>query len=317
MKKRAATLGAGTYGLLTTGFVAFVVYGSLVPLHFEPLTSAEVAARARAVCAQPIRVESLSDWFTNVVLFVPLGFLLMGAVCVDRPRRLVAAAFLVLIFAPLLSAGVEFSQLFFPPRVASLNDVTAESSGAVLGIALWLAGGQGWTRWVRRRWDLLIGGGWAVRVLFVYFVILLVTHTLPLDLTLHPVELYHKYRDERIHLLPFALGELTPLQLLAKEGWNFLYFLPFGLLLPHLHGPEWRLWESWRRVLVVGLIVAGGIEFAQLFVLSRNTESTDVITGTLAILGGWSLSLGWLRFCPSRETGDASTASGRSHEYSC
>ena len=40
------------------------------------------------------------------------------------------------VFSLALALAVEFTQLFFPPRTVSLNDILAESAGAVIGLSL-------------------------------------------------------------------------------------------------------------------------------------------------------------------------------------
>ena len=70
------------YAWLAAAFAAFALYGSLVPLDYRPLPWDEAQRRWAEVCAQPIRVESRSDWAANILLFVPLGFFGMaGLVC--------------------------------------------------------------------------------------------------------------------------------------------------------------------------------------------------------------------------------------------
>ena len=45
--------------------------------------------------------------------------------------------------------ALEFTQLWFPPRTVSQNDVVAETLGAALGVVLWLAVGQPLGEWLR------------------------------------------------------------------------------------------------------------------------------------------------------------------------
>jgi glycopeptide antibiotics resistance protein len=288
--------GSGTYALFAAAFLAFVIYGSLVPLHYRPLPCTETVDRFHAVCARPVRVDSISDWTTNIVLFIPLGFLLMAMICVDR-RAWVgwAAALLVLPFCTLLSASLEFTQLWFPPRISSLNDVVAESLGGVLGVLLWLTAGGRITAWLRQTWASLATHGWAARALPAYLALLFLIQTLPLDLTIRPADLYHKYCAGLIQLIPFASGWSDPWTMLGKHVGNMLYFLPVGLLLAQLPGSIWRGKRHWPRVLAVGAGLAALVEFLQLFVESRHCDASDVITGALAVLGGWAASLAWSR----------------------
>jgi len=56
--------------------------------------------------------------------------------------RAVPASVLAWTLSALLAIAVEFTQLFFPPRTVSLNDLLAEWIGAGLGIALWHSAGE-------------------------------------------------------------------------------------------------------------------------------------------------------------------------------
>ena len=79
----------------------------------------------------------------------------MGWRCVDRgwPHPLLIAV--ILIPCGLLSAAIEFTQLYFPPRNTSINDVVAETLGGAIGILGWMLAGQRVTDYLRRLWGQL------------------------------------------------------------------------------------------------------------------------------------------------------------------
>jgi glycopeptide antibiotics resistance protein len=280
------------YTWLALGFLALVVYGSLVPFHFESVSWDDAVARFRAACCKPVRIESRSDWAANILLFIPLSFLWMAALAVDRRwyAGLLAALF-VLPGCALLSAAIEFTQLYFPPRVTSVNDIVAESLGGFLGTMLWLISGHGITNWLRHGWMLLGSPGSAARLLPTYLVLLILVHVMPLDLTLSPVEIYHKYREGRVLLIPFGNRQTDPFETASKYLTTVSYFLPVGLLLASLNSRSWQSLRNWPRVLGVGLLLAGVVQFLKLFVFTRFSDTTDVVTGGLAILAGWCVGL--------------------------
>ena len=110
---------------------------------------------------------------------------------------------------------------------------------------------------------------------------------IPLDITISPGEIYHKYKSGMIRLVPFGLGDLGIVELSRRASDEASGFLVFGLLLGRAIG--WRGWNS-RAVLLRGLGIAGSIEILQLFVASRRFDATDVVVGALAVLGvGWRL----------------------------
>jgi glycopeptide antibiotics resistance protein len=280
------------YTWLGLGLLALVVYGSLVPLHFQSVSWGDAVTRFRVACAEPVRVVSRSDWAANILLFIPLSFLWMAALAADRPwyAGLLAALF-VLPGCTLLSAAIEFTQLYFPPRVTSVNDIAAESLGGLLGALLWLIGGQGITRWLRHSWALLGSHGPLARLLPAYVVFLVFVHVMPMDLTLSPVEIYHKYRQGRVRLIPFGNLQTDPFEAVSKYLTTVSYFLPVGLLLAGLKGRSWQGLRNWPHVFGVGLLLACAVQFLKLFVFSRFSDTTDLVTGSLAILAGWCVGL--------------------------
>jgi VanZ family protein len=280
------------YGWLTVAYLVLVVYGSLVPFHFQPMPFAEAATKFRRVCDLPVQVESRSDWTANILLFIPLGFLFMAALSVNGSRSdEFASALTVVPFCILLSTAIELTQLFFPPRVSSLNDVVAESFGGLLGTALWFGWGKRITLWGRGLWNGIGDQGLAGRLLPGYLLLLVLIHLMPFDLTISPVEVYHKYREGRIQLVPFGSEYSDQFEMVQKNFSNLGYYFPVGLLLAGLPRPYWQSTRNWASVAWVGLGVAGLIEFLQLFVYSRFCNATDVITGGLAVLAGWGLGL--------------------------
>ena len=130
---------------------AVAVYGSLVPLHFQPLGWREAWSQFQRIPFLTLDVGARADWVANILLFVPIGFLAMGVLTVDRRNVLWKMLSVVGVVVPcvVLSVGVEFTQLWFPPRTVSQNDIVAESLGAVAGSLLWLAVGQIFTDWIR------------------------------------------------------------------------------------------------------------------------------------------------------------------------
>ena len=132
----AADSGAFRLGWLL--YLVFIVYGSLVPLDFHALPLDQAWAQFRQLPMLQIGAEGRADWVANGVLYVPAGFLtvvvLGGGKGGLRRRfpRLAGAA----LFCIALALAVEFTQLFFPQRTFSRNDVIAEVIGSLVGILL-------------------------------------------------------------------------------------------------------------------------------------------------------------------------------------
>jgi len=122
----AASAPLPARGLLVVA-VAAVLVATLLPT-----TGEKPDISLCLVCGE----RGLSDALANVLLYMPLGAAM--ALCGwARPRALIAP--------PLLSASIEFAQTWIPGRDPSLGDVTFNTLGAAVGLAvvatapLWLA----------------------------------------------------------------------------------------------------------------------------------------------------------------------------------
>lgn len=272
--------------LVAVFFTAVAVYGSLVPLTYRPLDWAEAVARFREIRYLSLGVASRADWVANILLFVPLGFLWLAVSAAGRSRRVTVAATVGVVgVLAALSVALEFTQLWFPPRTVSLNDIIAETIGAALGAALWLTLGPTLTAWLvqstaaRRPNEKL---DWLLEA---YLLGLIVYSVLPLDLTIRPAELVDKYRDGKIALLPFAHWrcDLPTLYGLFRD---VIAFVPVGMLAATWHTPTGQRVRPTALSLVLGVSIAATIEAAQLLVYSRFTDFGDILLAAPGVAVG-------------------------------
>lgn len=271
----------------TLAYTAFVIYGSLVPLHFRPLPLESAWRAFQDIRYLQLGIGSRADWVANILLFIPLAFLWLGVLC---PRggafaRAVVCG-LALIGCAALSLGIEFTQLFFPPRTVSVNDIVAETLGAAMGVALWLAFGERLKAWLQGWLALRTPRSAAERLLYVYLFLLFGYNVLPLDLTISLAELYHKWREGKVHLLPFADIGGSAAEVVYALASDIAIWIPAAFL--------WKVGgrRQASRVVLMVLAWAAALEFFQLFVYSRVSSTTDILTalcgGALgATLGAW------------------------------
>jgi glycopeptide antibiotics resistance protein len=274
------------FALVTLLLILVVIYGSIVPLHLHRQSFADALERFRTVLAEPIALKSRSDWLANFLLQLPLGFFLMASICCDRPYFAAPALLVTVVSCIALAGFVEFAQLYFPPRVSSINDIAAQTIGGTAGALGWVLAGQRLTDLTRRLWSDIGSRSTAVPLLGVYLFIVLIVQTLPFDFTLSPVEIYHKYKEGRVYLRPFTTAGASGFELVNKHFWNVVLFAPVGVLAAFL--PEW-ISRSGRRVFLLGVLAAAAIEFAQLLAFSRYFDATDILTGSFSVLIAWSV----------------------------
>ncbi len=267
--------------ILAGAYLLFVIYGSLVPLDFRPKPIEQAIAEFQQIRVLNLGIGSRADWVANILLFVPLAFLWTGLLT-SRSGGVGRVFLSVLVFAGCfcLTLGIEFTQLFFPPRTVSQNDIQAESIGAITGILFWWWKGQDISERLRRLPMIQGGATLAENALWIYLVLLFGYNLLPLDLTISPVELYHKWSDGRLILLPFSRFSED----IAHQTYNLitdiLIWIPVSLLWVLSRRKSQS--QAWHWAL--GAAVA--LEFLQLFIYSRVTDVTDILTAmTGAIIG--------------------------------
>ena len=275
------------YGALAVGFVLFAVYGSLVPfrLRLSPIAMAW-AQFETAMRALPTRRISRSDVLANVLLFVPIGFTLMGAV-LDRRfpvRSLVGAASSVMLFAFSLSLAVEFLQTFALRRVPSNLDVAAQAFGALAGIVAWVLAGPRLSAWVSDTWSSA-GRHRLSRVLTAYAAAWIFVSLAPFDITVDMGQLGARVRAGKIAIAPFA----TPIGVsVARQAWDVFAEIVSAVPLGVLMFNAIARYRGAIAACAAGAALVIGIELAQIFLLSHSANTTDALAGCLGVaVGVW------------------------------
>jgi glycopeptide antibiotics resistance protein len=294
--------GRRFYTLATLAFALLAIYGSLVPLDFKPRPLGQALEAFTVILSSPFSLDSRADFVTNILLFVPLGYLWLGALQTDRRgwlRRLASAASVIVCCAA-LSVTVEFTQIFFVGRTTALSDMVGETLGSIVGVVLWLIVGDTVTGWARDFFIQRERTAVVERLLLAYSVVFIVSQLLPLDLTINLGDLAHKYRRGGIVLVPFGYVYGS----LFDRLWD--YFGDITLNAP-LGAAAVLVWADGRRrrftpALAIGIALVASIEFAQVFVESRIADVTDIITGSIGIaIGVWLATYMSVRMPTSRD----------------
>lgn len=293
-KAEQATLNR--YLLLTLiCYFSFVIYGSLVPWQYRALPLETALQQFRNISYLNLGINSRADWVANILLFIPLSFLLMSYFMpAERKQLKLNIAIPIALSCVALALIIEFTQLYFPQRTVSINDIAAESLGALLGIVIFYRFGQQILRYLlaiiamRGSQNSLLS-----YLLIAYIALFTLYNILPLDLTLSPVELFKKWQDGRITLLPFSAYQGSFLQIFYAIFSDILLWIPIAVLL--------YLQQHKKQTIFIRLVLfAALIEFFQLFVYSRVSDVTDIL---LAFIAAWlGYNLGRLMFKQQNST---------------
>jgi VanZ family protein len=274
------------YAMFCLAFAAFAIYGSLVPLDFHPRSFDEAWTRFRGIPYLHVSLAGRADWVANILLFVPISYCGMASLACDRRSKAAfGAASLTVVACIALSVGIEFTQIWFPPRTVSQNDILAESIGSVAGVGLWCAIGRATTAWLRsfslrrspqQRFD---------RLLQVYVAGLCLYSVFPLDVTINPHEIWQKYEEGKLRAVPFVHLEYDIQDCFAVVT-DVLVFIPVGMFMTRVltrrEQPLRSLLQSW----LLGMGLAAVIELAQIFIYSRISDTTQLVCAALGIVVG-------------------------------
>jgi len=292
---------------LAVAYTLFVIYGSLVPLNFQAHSWREASEAFSNIRYLDLEIGNRADWVANILLFVPLAFIWLGTLWHSKSVVWrISATLFILLACTSLSVAIEFTQIFFPPRTVSLNDIYAETLGAFIGVSFWWATGESVTRWYLG-WRTAEGPmDLAQRLLYSYLFLLFGYNLLPLDLTISPVEIYHKWHQGRIVLIPFTFnnGQDEPVQRLYGFFTDVLIWVPAGLLA--LLTAKWKGRQVWLRLTAAAAL----IEFLQIFVYTRVTDTTTILTASLGSAVGIWLAIRWQTKEPAAEKEKAASNTG-------
>ncbi|MGQ9861348.1 MAG: VanZ family protein [Thiobacillaceae bacterium] len=272
-------------GLLVAwlAYAAFVVYGSLVPLDFQPRPWDEAWRLFQHIRLLDVGAQGRADWIANGVLYLPLAFLTAQVLAGSRQRPSPLALVTALIICLTLAVTVEFVQLFFPPRTVSLNDLLAEGIGSLLGVGLAAAWGG---RFRRLLADLASAPNQlALRLLEAYAVAYIAFSLFPFDFLVSVREIAEKAQSGAWGWLfaPDAWHGSLGLTL-AKLSGEALAALPLGYLAHRLR-PRPEHWPA-AGALAAGALLGLIIETAQFFIVSGVSQGLSLITRALGFHAG-------------------------------
>ncbi len=273
---------------VTLAYLVFVFYGSWVPLKFRYMSFADAWLAFRSLPFFEQSILSATDWATNFLLLIPLTFLLAQRILSPHngTARLVFRL-LIVGLGVFIACTLEFSQLFFLQRTVSQKDILALSLGGMVGVIAQYRWGNPVENWLQAIWQQESRQARVVRMLHAYLAILLFFNLLPLDLTISVVEIYHKWREGRVVLIPFAGSKSGTFDFLYELSTDVAIWIPVGLF--------WVLGRqsSPLRAVFAGMALAAVIESAQLFVFSRVTDVTDILlAGVGAGIGAGMVQVG-------------------------
>lgn len=276
-------------------YIAFVVYGSLVPFEYHPLLMNDAIEKFLKIPMLNLGIQSRADWVANGVLYFPVGFLTFQFF-----RQFVNVGLVILLsllFSLGLAVAVEFTQLFFPPRTVSLNDLIAEGIGSCTGIVLATYA----SRWYSLALESLHFqiGTWQKYLLEGYAFFYFCYSGFPYDFLVSAQEFEQKINGQLWGWLIASDAFGNVLLFLAKLLLEVLMTLPFGILIVRLTRGRATTFSVFLSGLGVGVI----IESLQFMTASGVSQGLSVVMrgvgcflGAKLFCGRMNWTLNYFRF---------------------
>jgi glycopeptide antibiotics resistance protein len=158
-------------------------------------------------------------------------------------------------------------------------------------VIAWLVAEAKLLAWLRRYADEIQPASalrWWLEAYLLGFVIFTL---IPLDLTLSVTELFHKYERGQVILIPFTYTYREPMRIVYQFFADIVTFVPVGALVMLVVPLRFARQSPVLVGIVCGGAIALVIECAQLLVLSRYTDTTDIVLGSIgAGLGAWLMA---------------------------
>jgi len=298
-------------GLLALLYALMIAYGSTIigpaGMNYVPLDSTEALHRLLAMPLVNNDSSQRSDWMGNLLMLVPLGWLLGATFSPPfATRRNLSAP--AAVFAFIVCVGfilvVKYAQLFFPPRTVTLNYVIAQTIGAAAGILL-----AGRLRSPLAKLSMELGRLESLLVaLRIYTGLLLVFMLMPLDFALSVDDVMTQL-DKIPNTLTYFAGEGRPPEVrIALLAASMIQTMPVGAMLSLLSRGRVYVGRSITAVTGIGFLIMFVVYAATTMVISGSASLPGVVTRTIGIaLGAWAMH--WLaRRNPDRLRDDLADA---------
>ena len=259
----------------------FIVYGTTLPFDFS-VSGEQVQERLQHLREHPWQIGSRTDVISNVLLFMPWGFLL-AIWRASRGASFAAVLILALTSGALLSGCVELAQLYAPSRITSVIDLSTNTLGSILGTLI----GWPWALWVWPKFSIRLRQMIASRPLagcaMATAAGLMFAGLSPFDVSLDVGDL--KGAVQKARAIPFGpplRGTAPPAKPWSWAGELLSWTLVGGLyaLAAQESGRRGARALYWTVALCGALSVA--IEAVQILIPSREIDMTSVV---LALLG--------------------------------
>lgn len=264
----------------------YIIYGTLIPFDFSfqvNITQNLRQANYIPYCNFMGRRTSLSDVISNILLFIPYGFLLCW-ILREKTFSLSKSQIICLVSSFLLSLSIEFLQLFFTSRTTSLTDIINNVLGTYIGCIL----NNIYLLYLKDRLsyqiNIIYQRNPLVIFLIVYSLVLLVMFMFPFDISIQISDI--KTALKQTNIVPFSSRFSF-----VNSAINIFTFIIFGFVGYIVFRTYYSKISAIFITLFLGFCLAILIEFFQIFIVSRILDINGIIIRLMGTLLGILISL--------------------------
>ena len=240
------------------------------------------------------------DFFTNILLFVPFGFLFVALSSVSQCTRSFRLTFAT-ISTLVLSIAIELCQLFLP-RSPSMVDILLNTAGGFIGALVAVFHYASVSEGAQRCWLNIQRGRWLSLLLGTYIMVVLAAYSLPLqpnfinwnvflpfqignEASPNRPWLGKNYKERQIVLLDEKkyLFEKLEESFESKYRWAYLFLALFPVGFLSFLYFSWR-WAHLRSAALIsaflGIAVLAVIEGLPVIMVMRDVNIPLLVVGT-------------------------------------
>ena len=285
-----AQSGRWRFAGLSLLYIVVMLYSSTLigpmGIHFVYRDPAEAFQSFRAITFVAHGSDQRADWVGNLMMLVPLGYLVTGLLWPRRPALRLPAALSAILLCTVVVLAIKYLQLFFPPRTVTLNYVAAQVLGAMIGCACFAVWNEHIFHPTRRRDQ----GAMLVLVLRLYAAALLLFTLMPLDFAISATDLANQLARLPDTLFALPGSNRPPAIRVVLITMSAAAFIPVGMLLTFVKKGIYRVQRSLVSVMALGIVIttllyalAALVIGAFPVLLSIPYRTTGVVVGAAAI----------------------------------
>ncbi|MEW6607539.1 MAG: VanZ family protein [bacterium] len=267
-------------------FVIYLFYATLYPFNFS-FQEDNILYNLNRINIIPFscwggREISWSDVVSNLLLFIPYGFLLNWELQ-NRNIGKLKSKLICIISAFLLSSTLEFLQLFSLRRRTGITDIVNNTIGSWIGCVLSNDFLVSFKDKLFHQINLLRRENPLLVYLGLYSLLIMLVFIYPFDISIARENIY--YAIKNFNLTPFYYRGHLNISF-SENGINIILFIIFGFLVYVSLRKYYSKILTLFITIFIGFCLATLIEFTQIIIPTRVPDITDIIFYVMGTLLG-------------------------------